>query len=308
MTDRRTRRRRSVVEHTRYQEAYERLRECHRCGEDDDPEHLKLLGASGAGKSTLLRDYAERFPRREEATRTIVPVVYARMPTSPTPTRLAGRILRSMKSPCWNKGKEDERTFQLTTLAANCDVEMFLIDEAQRAVDRGRAKTHSRVADWIIDFADEVRRPIVLGGLPRIQLLDGSNGQFGRRFSSEFTLDRFSTLEQDQALVQSLVEAFCEELGIRLASAIELQDFARRLTYASHGAYGYMWKLFRKVARRLDAENREAAGVADFLDAFLTQVWPEAPAPRQPFHADFEWVELNKPGEPFSPDAPEAGW
>lgn len=306
--DMRSRKRKSIIVHTRYEEALNRLRECHASGEDDDPEHCKLLGVSGAGKSTLLKDYAAQFPRREAADRTIIPVVYARMPTSPTPLRLAGRLLRSMGAPSWNRGKEEERTFQLTTLAVNCGVELFLIDEMQRAVDRGQAKTHSKVADWIIDFAEEVRRPIVLGGLPRVQLLDASNDQFGRRFSSEFTLDRFSISEHDQTLVQSLIEAFCEELGIALDAGVELQDFAKRLTYASYGAYGYQWKLFRAVARRLRTEQRTSASVTDFLDAFVTHIWAEAPPHRQPFHTDFDGEELTKPGEPFAPDAPTAGW
>ncbi len=304
----RSRRPKSIILHPRYEEALDRIRGCHASGEDDDPEHLKLLGVSGSGKSTLLRDYAAQFPRREEPTRTVVPVVYAPMPTSPTPLRLAGRLLRSMGAPLWNRGNEEQRTFQLATLAANCDVEMFLIDEAARAVDRGRAKTHSKVADWVIDFADEVRRPIVLGGLPRVQLLDASNDQFGRRFSGEFFLDRYTTSDHDQALVQSLVEAFCEELEIALDTDVELQDFARRLTFASNGTYGYQWKLFRNVARCLDAEQRTSANDTDFLDAFVRHIWAEAPPHRQPFHADFDWEELTRPGEPFAPDAPTAGW
>lgn len=295
---------RQIIEHTRYIAGYKALEACHATGRDGLPvENLKLLGASGTGKSTLLRDYHERHPPYDLEDRTVMPVVYAKVPSKPTPLRLAGRILRGMRSPFWDRGKEEERTYQLVTLCQECKVEFILLDEGQCLVDQGQVKTHMHVTDWIKDLQEEIDKPVAIAGLKRLQLLDEANDQFARRFSVEVGLDRMDPDNaQDRGLILGIVNAQFDDLQLELSSQVDAEDLAWRAGLASDGRFGYLWKLSVAIKRgRRDAAR--PVTLQDFADTFQSILWTTASAQRNPFSPKFDGFPLDRVGEPFHPDA-----
>lgn len=296
---------RQIIEHTRYVAGYQAIADCHATGRDGLPvENLKLLGASGTGKSTLLRDYTAHYPPREAEDRTIVPVLYAKVPPKPTPRRLAGRLLRAIKSPFWNRGNEDERTYQLATLCKACEVELVLLDEGQALVDQGRVKTHLHVTDWIKDLQEELEKPFVIAGLDRIQLLDEVNDQFARRFSVEVELDRIGAdAPEDRNLILGIIDTQFEDLDLTLSEAVDRDDFAWRCGRASDGRFGYFWILSVAIKRARQGQKPRCVTSQDFADAFQKKVWLRAPACRNPFLPEYDGFPLDRPGEPFHPDA-----
>ena len=294
-----------IIEHTLYQAAYQRLRECHQDPKDGFPfAHLKVLGPSGSGKSTLLRDYEARHPRYDEADRTLVPVLYAKVPPRPTIANVAGALLRAMGCPLWKKGDADDRTEHLLTLLRECRTELVLVDEAQHLVDRGRTKTRALVADWMKATSDESGIPWVLAGLPRTQLLDDANDQFARRFGSELTLDRLNPFDDDAVrVIGGIVVAQTAEFRINLAPNIDPSDLARRVGFAADGLIGYITKLLAKVARAQRRDNSRCCDLAVFAQAFRDAIWSDAPDDRNPFVGSLSKLRtrLTDVNEPFSP-------
>lgn len=301
---------RQLILHTDFNAAQDRIRECHESVKDGlGKEHLKVLGPSGAGKTTLLRDYAANYPRYEADDRTIVPVLYARIPARPTIKKVATSLLRALGSDYADKGDEESRTHQLLTLLAECGTELLLIDELQHLVDRGGKKTHALIADWIKDVVDQFDGACVLAGLTRSQLLDAANEQFARRFSSEFYMGRFDpTTDAGVTLVRGVQWALCRQLDLKLASDFNETNLGTRTAFATDGIMGYITKLFVAVSRMLRREKAEHARLDHFARAFGDVIWPNAPDNRNPFIGDGVDTRLTGPGEPFAPDAAANGW
>lgn len=295
-----------IIEHTLYQAAYQRLRECHQDPKDGLPfAHLKVLGPSGSGKSTLLRDYEARHPRYDEADRTIVPVLYAKVPPRPTIVNVAGALLRAMGCPLWKKGDADDRTEHLLTLLRQCRTELVLVDEAQHLVDRGRTKTHALVADWIKATSDESEIPWVISGLPRTQLLDAANDQFARRFGSELTLDRLNPFDDEAVrVIRGIIAAQTAEFRVTLAPNVDPSDLAWRVGFAADGLIGYMTKLLAAAARAQRREKPHRCDLAVFAQAFRDAIWADAPDDRNPFVGSANKLRTRLTGvnEPFSPE------
>jgi len=294
-----------IIEHPEYTNAHERLRELHAAGKDGLPfDHMKILGPSGAGKSTLLEDYAAKYPPHDKEDRTFTPVLLSRVPPRPTIRKLTTRMLHDMRSPFWNKGDELEQAFQLYTLVRECGTELILLDEGQHLVDRGKRKTHALVADWIKEATDETGIPWAIAGLERTKLLDEANDQFGRRFSSEVTLDRWDPADVgDQAQIEGIVAEQVEQFGIRLSAAVNLPRLALCVGYASDGIFGYIQKMTAEVARVQRKNPNTPADLTTFSHAFLSKIWAEAPDTRNPFIAAINetFTRLNGRKEPFAP-------
>ena len=77
---------------------------------------MMLLGDPGTGKTTLLHRICASYPHKDHAEFTEIQVLYAEVPAACTIKKLAGAMLQAMGSPFWNKGTEEDRTFQLQTL------------------------------------------------------------------------------------------------------------------------------------------------------------------------------------------------
>lgn len=297
-----------IIEHTLYQNVYRRLEECHQDPKDGLPfAHLKVLGPSGAGKSTLLQDYEARHLRYDEADRTIVPVLYAKVPPTPTIANVAAAALRAMGCPFWKKGDADDRTEHLLKLLRECRTELVLMDEAQHLIDRGRAKTHEKVADWIKMTSDDSKIPWVLAGLPRTHLLDTVNDQFARRFGGEVLLDGLNPHDDESVrIIGGIIAAQMAEFNVVIQPSVNATDLARRVAFASDGIIGYMTKLLVEVAR---IQRREKLSYCDFdvfARAFRAAIWVDAPESRNPFvgPANMVRTRLTGVGEPFSPKDP----
>lgn len=289
-----------IVEHTCYAECFQKISQCHHSRAGGLPiEHLRIVGATGAGKSTLLKDYCDHHPPYDTEDRTIVPVVYAAIPSWPTPRAIAGEMLHALRSPLWNKGDVHERTKQLITLIPAAGVELFLLDEMQHLVDRGRQRTHERCTDLLKEIVDASGVPFVFAGLERIETLGAVNDQFRRRASATAempALNPESDVDQSE-LLGMFIEAG-ETLGVGGVVEAMAPDFGRRLGYATNGTFGYLIKLVAQLKRRGEPLS---AGPATLADVFREVIWCKAPNSRNPFAPEFIFTPLTASGEPFAP-------
>ncbi|WP_051320412.1 TniB family NTP-binding protein [Cupriavidus sp. amp6] len=195
--------------------------------------HL-VLGQSGCGKSTLCRIICSEHPRFDEVERTVVPVLYVRVPPLATVSSLAEELLVKLGDPAPYKGKPKEKTDRLTGLIGKCGVQMIIIDELQHVHDRGQYPTIAKVADWIKDLEEAVSIPFIMAGLPRAEILLDANDQLRRRFSAALSLDRM-VIDQDDVQAAAFVGVVAALLSaIRIRSEIDIDDIntIERIYYA----------------------------------------------------------------------------
>jgi hypothetical protein len=290
-----------IVPHAHYMLALRRIRELHQqSGQRIPPEHMRILGESGAGKTTLLKDYAAGYPRYDEADRTVVPVLYCEAPSNPTQDRFARAMLLALGSPFWNKGREADKTEQLIALIRACKVAIILLDEMQHLVDRGRRRTHEKVTDWIKQLVDACAVPCVIAGLPRLDVLNEVNDQFGRRFASTVWLHTFEVaLRPDQLELMAIFEALLQSEGSASVTVMNEPRFGERLILATNGTVGYLTALTRRAAD-LSASHSNRIDYGVLATAFEQSIYCGAPPDRNPFSPSFTFSALSRRGEPFA--------
>lgn len=270
--------------------------------ESEEPEHVLLLGETGTGKSTLLKKFASRFSRTEHETFTEIPVLYVQVPSRCTVKKLATILLRTMGSPLYNRGDEEDRTHHLITLLQRCKVRLVVIDEVNHLIDRGGRITHYAVGDWIKQTFDLAGVSCVLAGTPRSKLLLETNEQLGDRFREELHLPLFSAeTENGQRELQRMLKAFRG-----LTEGLPSIDFASgslpvQILFATNGRFRDVRKLLTRAVEVAFRSPQPQLTTACFLHAFKEVIYKKCPPRRNPFKNTFNGLPLTQPGEPFAP-------
>ena len=262
--------------------------------------HL-LLGASGCGKSTLCKMILAENPSFEEPERTVVPVLYVRVPALATVYSLAETLLVALGDPAPYSGNATAKTHRLITLILACGVQMIILDEMQHIHDRGQSPTVYRVADWIKSLADAVGIPFVIAGLPRTTALIETNEQLRRRFSATLPLDRMGfTGDRQIADFASTVASLVKAMPVKSAFSIDDMEAIERIHYASDGRIGYLVSLLLRSLTIAYAIDQHVVDLAILEQAFEAEIWRDGVNAPNPFSKNFCNRRLDRIGEPFS--------
>jgi GTPase SAR1 family protein len=268
--------------------------------------HLVILGGSGVGKSCLLEHFLSKHPRVETEDRTLVPVLLASMPATPTQRRILEALIGALDPALPAKGSIEGLKHQLLTLCNACGVSLIVMDEASHMVDRGQERTHYLVGDALKEVVDFLGRPFVLAGIPRLKRLFEVNEQLRRRFNRCRTLKPFSlTVKESAADFRGAVQAFANELvGIETVD-LAGQGVLPQMFVATNGLLKPLVDLLKDAVDLAMSMSRPAIKLETLAAAFRSAIWQEAPRERNPFDDKFNGFPLINPGEPYA--APERG-
>lgn len=269
---------------------------------DEEPECLAILGQTGTGKTTMLRTFERRFPRTEHEQHTEVPVLYVEVPSRCTIKRLAGLMLRKLGSPFWNRGDEEDRTHQLLALMEGCNVRLVILDEVNHLADRGAAKTHYEVGDWIKQLSRASGKSVVLAGTPSASILWETNEQLADRYEV-VTLESLSTEPDRIRELRSVMMAFQG-----LMNGLEVVDLTadmhlKAIVFATAGRLRGIRRLLVRAVEIAQKDERLDITRSTLAKAFVEVIYPGAQKDptRNPFDDKFNGHPLIKTGEPFSP-------
>lgn len=269
---------------------------------DEEPECLAIIGQTGTGKTTLLTKFVNRSPRTEHADHTEVPVLYVEVPARCTIKRLSGLMLRTLGSPFWNRGDEEDRTHQLLTLLEGCGVHLIILDEINHLADRGAAKTHYEVGDWIKQLSRASGKPVVLAGTPSASILWETNEQLADRYEV-VNLEPLSMEQHRRDELRKVVETFQDLLhGLKVVDLTD-EKYLKAIVFASAGRLRDIRRLLVRSVEIAQKEQCLTITRSTLAQAFLEVIYPGAKKnpSRNPFDGRFDGHPLIKTGEPFAP-------
>ena len=272
----------------------------HEC-DGEEPECLAIVGDTGTGKSTLIGKFVDKHPRIAHDEFTEIPVLCVGLPAKCSIKTLAGRLLRALGSPYWNRGDEGDRTLSLIKLLKACKVRLIILDEVNHLADRGAEKSHYLVGDWIKQIIQESGVPIALVGTPAAAILWETNEQLADRYHEVIRLRALSSDPSRLRELRNVLNAFLAALdGV---PCIDLTDekHARTIAFATAGRLRDIRRLLVRAVEIAAAGERFAITRSTLAQAFLEVVYPDAPDKRNPFSGKFDWIPLTKSGEPFAP-------
>jgi DNA transposition AAA+ family ATPase len=240
------------------------LRAIHACHthakRSNESEGILIKGETGTGKTTLVQLYMKDYPRRHTPEKTIVPVLYTRVPVPATCKSLVSRLLAAIGDPAAEKGTQISQTLRLKRFLEVCCVELFILDEFQHFQDRDSHKVLRTVSDWLKLLMDETGVPIVLVGLPYSHtILDApGNEQLQRRFGGRIELEafRYSTSKERQDF-RRFLNVIDDKLPLAEKSDLADPSTALCIFEATNGVIGNVMKLIRHATRFALESNQE---------------------------------------------------
>ena len=265
-----------------------------------EQEHLMVVGEPGTGKSTTLRRFCDEHPRIEHEEWTEVPVLYCEVPAKTSVKQLAGLMLDVMGSEFADKGDEVQRTKQLKTLIKACRTRVIILDEVNHLVDRGGVRTHYQVSDWIKQLSWSGGPVLVLAGTPKSILLLETNLQLRSRFGEVVSIEPLCANGAQSKVFSKVLRTF--GALIKPINCIDLgtPEVTRQMGFATGGRLRSIQALLRGAVRVAANLERQRIDGDVLAMAFARVIFPDAPAERNPFCAEFNGIPLNKPQEPFA--------
>ena len=275
------------VTYPRFKEILSAIENCHHLSDlKDEPECLFLKGETGAGKTTILNSYAQRYPRRETPSGTVVPVLSVTVPSPATVKSMVSKLLWQLGDPAYEKGTISNQTIRLIGLMRDCGVSLVFLDEFQHFIDRDSAKVLKTVSDWLKDLILDTKIPMVLIGLPEAEAVFHVNCQLSRRFANRYSLSPFSWKTDSGKEFRTFLHAVSSQLPLMSSVDLASEEMALRFYYASDGIVAYVMKLIRYgtyLALKLRQEKLDSSVLAIAFDKY---VLADKPHKKNPFLTD----------------------
>ncbi|NOU64094.1 AAA family ATPase [Paenibacillus sp. LMG 31461] len=246
-----------VVHHKRFTDLYDMIRDCHHLN-----DRLVILGDTGAGKSTLFKTYELAYPRQKKTRirngHTIryesVPVLRVELAANSSPLNVASKMLESLGEPFYNKGSEKVLTGMLKHQMEDSEVGVVFIDEAQHIVASDTQKVIYKAADWIKQFDNDVKIPIVFGGIKeKAKRIFAANEQLDERFPNkqEFNVFPYSNPDEQKEF-RGYLKGIEAKLPFADRSSSKIFDpyLAGKIYYASLGTPRTIYHLLRHASSK----------------------------------------------------------
>jgi DNA transposition AAA+ family ATPase len=207
-------------------------------GKRKSRQSCRIVGESRTGKSVACEAYSYRNkPKQELGKKPSVPIVYIQTPDECGSKELFEEIIESLKHRA-TKGTTSELRGRAFEILKACDVEMLIIDEA----DRLKRKTFAEIRD----IYDKLGIAVVLVGTDRLDTVIKRDEQAYNRFRACY---RFGKLTGDD--FKKTVAIWEQKvLQLPVASNLTSKEMLRILINSTEGYIGRMAEILRDAAIR----------------------------------------------------------
>jgi hypothetical protein len=291
-----------VIQHPQFEDAFNKIIQAYQLNDEIGFQiNMICIGMSGTGKSTLKCKVEERYPPFFTRDRKCIPVLVIDTPSLPTVKNIAEEMLLQLGDPMFNKGSAVDKTGRILNYIQKCDVKLIIFDELQHFIDQGNKAAPRQVADWLKTLIDQSKASSILMGLEQSEYILQINEQLRRRFSRRVDLTPFSmacsvSFQHFAKVLSNLYQT----AGMPLEKNLKTKkDLFTRWHYATNGIMAHMVNLIVCAYQIAEREGYASINQACLEEAFTESIWSKGQGRLNPFHREFNFKRLTKPGMPF---------
>jgi Cdc6-like AAA superfamily ATPase len=258
-----------------------------------EPECMMLLGVRGSGKTTECKKYAQGFPRDVTGEKTILPVLYASIPSPTTTKSLPMKLLYSLGDPFWKNGNTTVQTLRLCGLLEDCGTEIIILDEFHNFIDGKTDRAILEISNWLKDFLNEAKKPIIVAGLPYCDVVLQANDQLERRFTVRKSLSPlgWKTAKQ-KATFKDFLKYVDSRLPFEERSNLDDEELAYKFYCATNGVIDFIVKIIRRAAELAIDRNMDKLDLHVLARAYKDRLVTIEPNRPNPFTIDNEQLKI----------------
>lgn len=249
-----------------------------------EPKCMLITGEAGVGKTTLFSRYQQKFPRYETKDGIFVPVLSAIIEVPATIKNLATALLTNLGDPEAERGTSVTMTLRARRLLEACGVELIIFDEFQHFIDRDSKKILMTVSDWLKNFLNETKKPMVLIGMPNSAEILDANKQLRRRFAMRESLEPFKwDTSEHQREFRQFLQILDKRIPLMERSYLADEWMAFRFYNASNGLVSSVMKIATRAIALALEESSEKLTLETLAQAYEDELRAANPKAVNPF-------------------------
>ena len=238
-----------LFQHPAYMAASSRVDDVVRRTQEGQQLILPLCGPSRVGKTFATLPAQQRFPRRQEGSRRIVPWVYIKMSQAPSLSSLPRAILNSVGMRAWaQKGSPEVLTGLARDAVHRLGVIFLVIDEFHHYAEAGARASALDAANAVKNFVDETGLSCIFTGLPTMRsLFEGDDQLESRAHAAHHFLPYIWVLKRQRDEFEAVLDSIVTRLRT-VGFDVELPEaFVLRIYISTAGRIGLVVKLMNEA-------------------------------------------------------------
>lgn len=211
-----------------------------------NPGGMLILADGGMGKDALIRFLSRRYPPHMDSREPRYPLLTVRLQAQPH----AGGVLKALldQMQCVYRGSSlSDMKHSVLMAMDSCENRGVIFNEAHQMVSAARGGNRATVrllgefGDWLKEFADDIRRPLLLFGIPGWEEAFLRDGQFETRISHCHRIREFD----DGGVFLGILKALDEAIPMPQPAGLAKRDLADKLFVASRRKWRHLIFLLR---------------------------------------------------------------
>jgi hypothetical protein len=201
--------------------------------------------------------------------------------------------LYSLGYPFWKNGNTTVQTLRLCGLLEDCNTEIIILDEFHNFIDGKTDRAILEISNWLKDFLNEAKKPIIVAGLPYCDIVLQANDQLERRFTVRESLSTlgWKTTKQ-KATFKDFLKYIDSKLPFEERSNLDGEELAYRFYCATNGVIDFIVKIIRRAAELAIDRNMNKLDLYVLARAYKDRLASIEPSSPNPFTVDSEQLKI----------------
>lgn len=222
-----------------------------------EPECVLLTGNSGSGKTSFIKQFVSHYPVIYGDEVDIRTVIYVEIPSQASIKDLCLVILKAFEDPVDNskltKLVLSEKVINFTKQAKT---KLLILDEFQHLTEKSTLTKVDNLANWIKNFINVTRIPVLIVGMPESEYVLSENAQLSRRFYTRYKLEFFSlSKKRDVVVYYKFLKSLSDKLDFENSDILIEKFYSISLYYVANKNLALFMRIIRFACRIAILEN-----------------------------------------------------